>query len=471
MKSIVYLAIALIPIVALAQSENDNAYVFKKRVLENKELSILASYYGQDGENAAVSGGIGTEELTDFATDINVSIPLNDDEVLSISLTVSAYTSASSSNLNAFDGNRNADGSLKGTPWAASSGASHQDAWTNLNVGYNHSSDDRNTVFSGNLSFANEFDYTSIGAGTGVLKLFNEKNTEIGINASVYIDFWRPQYPSELKTYIETNGNLNTNFFQGTDILDHNGNIIDKNAPNAWKPFNNELINNKSRNTYALSLSFSQILTKSTQVSIFSDFTFQTGWLANPMQRVYFADKDNFYIGNASDIPNYTNSNNQGVFQLADDIERLPDSRYKIPIGIRLYQYLNEWLVLRTFYRYYFDDWGLKSNTFNAELAIKIGEKFTLYPNYRFYNQNAIDYFAPYNQHLSTSQYYTSDFDLSKYNANQFGLGLKYTDIFTSAHVWKFGIKELTLDYNHYERNIGLNADIISLGANFILDK
>lgn len=189
------------------------------------------------------------------------------------------------------------------------------------------------------------------------------------------------------------------------------------------------------------------------------------------MQRVYFADKANFYIGNAADIPNYTNYSNQGVFQLADDIERLPDSRYKIPIGIRLNQYINEWLVLRTFYRYYFDNWGLKSNTFNAELAIKIGQKFTLYPNYRFYNQNAIDYFAPYDQHLSSNQYYTSDFDLSKYNANQFGLGIKYTDIFTNAHIWNFGIKELTLDYNHYERNTGLSADIISFGANFILDK
>ncbi|MDN5348880.1 MAG: hypothetical protein PWQ54_276 [Bacteroidales bacterium] len=471
MKNIIFLTIIVLPLIAFSQNKSDSTAVFKKRVLENTELSILTSYYSQDGQNAAVTGGIGTEKLTDFATDINVSIPLNDDDVLSISGTVSAYTSASSSNLDAFDGDRNADGSIKGTPWAASSGASYQDAWANINAGYNHSSDDRNTVVSGNLSFANEFDYSSIGAGAGVVKLFNEKNTEIGINASVYLDFWRPEYPSEIKTYMDNNGNLNAGFFSGTDILDQSGTVINKFDPDAWKPFKNELIDKKARNTYAFSLSFSQILTKTTQISIFSDITYQSGWLANPMQRVYFADKDNFYIGNAVDIPNYTNSNNQGVFQLADDIERLPDSRFKIPIGIRLNQYINEWLVLRTFYRYYFDDWDLKSNTFNVELAIKITQKFTLYPNYRFYNQNAIDYFAPYNQHLSSSQYYTSDFDLSKYNANQFGLGVKYTDIFTHTHIGKFALKELTLDYNHYERNTGLSADIISLGASFILDK
>ncbi|MDK2841951.1 MAG: hypothetical protein PWQ17_1456 [Anaerophaga sp.] len=486
MKRIIFSLIILIPLVGFSQKSADSTAVFKKRVLESTELSVLTSYYTQDGENAAVTGGIGTEELTDLATDISVSIPLNEDDVLSISATVSAYTSASSSNLNPWSGASRGDedddehdgyddenygsGMNTGTPWAASSGASKKDVWSSFNVEYNHSSDDRNTIFSGNASFANEYDYTSIGAGAGLVKLFNEKNTEIGINASVFLDTWRPEYPTEIKTYVSNNGDLNADFFQGTDILNQNGNVIDKTATDAWKPLNNTLVDDKSRNTFALSLNFSQILSKTTQISIILNPTYQTGWLANPMQRVYFADKSNFYIGDASDISNYTNPRNQGVFQLADDIERLPDSRYKFPIGIRLNQYISENIVLRSFYRYYFDDWGLQSNTFNAELAIKLGQKFTLYPNYRFYNQTAIDYFAPFDQHLSTSQYYTSDYDLSKYNANQFGMGVKYTDIFTNSHIWKFGIKELTLDYNYYERNTGLKANIVSFGVNFVLD-
>ena len=278
-------------------------------------------------------------------------------------------------------------------------------------------------------------------------------------------------YATEIKTYIENGGDLNRDFFEGTDILDQNGNIIDKLSVNAWNPTGNSLINDTKRNTYSASISLSQIISKTTQISLFSDIVYQTGWLANPMQRVYFADKSNFYIGTASSIPFYTEERNKDVFQLADDIERLPNNRLKIPIGIRFNQYITENLVLRSYYRYYFDDWGITGHTINAELAVKMGQKFTVYPNYRFYTQTAADYFAPFEQHQSTEEFYTSDFDLSRFSASQIGLGLKYTDIFTKSHIWKFGLKNLTLDYNYYNRSTGLNAHIVSFGADFIIDK
>ena len=203
---------------------------------------------------------------------------------------------------------------------------------------------------------------------------------------------------------------------------------------------------------------------------MFFDVVQQQGWLANPMQRVYFGDVDNFYIGNAASIPNYTASTNKDVFQLADDIERLPDTRFKIPIGIRLNYYLNEIFTFRTYYRYYFDDWGIRSHTADIELPIKVSDKFTLYPSYRYYNQTAADYFAPYEQNLSTSAFYTSDYDLSKFNSNQYGLGISYTDIFAKWHIWKLGLKSVDLKYNSYKRNTGLTAYIISTGFKFIMD-
>lgn len=477
---VLLLAILYVPLSAAAQDTDSDAS-FKRRVLEATEISILTSYYGQDGDRAAVTGGIGSEDLTDVATYVNLSIPVKSDGVLSVSGTVSAYTSASSSNLNPWSGIGDDDddddgdlvgfnGAITGTPWVASSGASRQDVWTNVTVDYSHSSDDRNTIVSGNASFANEYDYVSFGFGAGVAKVFKNKNTELDLSGTVYLDTWKPEYPIEIRSYVK-NRNINAGILAGVDILDQNGNAVDKNATTAWRPFKSSLVDDSSRNTYALSLSLSQILTKSTQASVFTDPTFQSGWLANPMQRVYFADRDNFYVGDADDIANYTNDQNQGVFQLADDIERLPDSRYKLPIGVRLNQYVNEWLVLRSFYRYYADDWGLTSSTISMELAIKLTYKFTLYPSYRYYTQSAVDYYAPYNENVSTSEYYTSDNDLSAYDANQFGLGVKYTDIFASSRIWSFGIKELTLDYNHYSRNTSLSSNIISFGANFVLDR
>jgi hypothetical protein len=158
------------------------------------------------------------------------------------------------------------------------------------------------------------------------------------------------------------------------------------------------------------------------------------------------------------------------VFQLADDIERLPSKRLNIPIGFRLNYYINEIFSLRTYYRYYFDDWGIKSNTFNLEIPIKVSDKFTIYTSYRYYDQTKADYFAPYDQNLSTSEFYTSDFDLSKFSSNQYGFGVSYTDIFSKAHIWKFGLKSIDFRYNNYQRNTGLSANYTGLGFKFVME-
>ncbi len=457
---------------------------YKKRVLETTEVDFLMSYYQQDGTHASVTGGIGDEHLTDITPTIVVAIPLNADDVLTIDAGISAYTSASSSNLDPFDSSGasagggddddnegNANASPTGSPWVESSGASAKDVWGGVTVSYSHSSDDRNNIWSVNAGFATEYDYTSIGFGGGFTKLFNEKNTELGIKAQVFLDTWSPRYPTEIDSYNEAGGDLNNGFFNGIEILNQQGQAIDKNGAIVWNPFNTTLIQDESRNSYSLSLSFSQIVSKNAQFSLFLDVIQQKGWLANPMQRVYFNDRPNYYIGNAANIPNYTSPTNTDVFQLADDIERLPDTRFKIPIGARFNCYINENMALRTYYRYYFDDWGINSHTISIELPIKLGNgKFTFYPSYRFYNQTAADYFAPYEAHTSSSEFYTSDYDLSSFNSNQYGLGFRYTDIFTTFKIFNFGLKSFDIKYSIYDRSDGLNSSIISSGFKFVLD-
>ncbi len=487
MRKLSFFIILLFPVLLTAQNKAaKDSLVFKKRVLETAEIDLLTSFYTQNGHNAAVTGGIGTESLQDYAGNISISIPLNADDILSIDGTISAYTSASSSNLNPFSGASNGEEedededdddknisegtSITGSPWVASTGASKSDVWLSGVLGYSHSSDNRNNVFNTHLSFANEFDYTSIGGGLGYSHQFNRKNSEISLSADAYIDQWRPAYPTEIKTYIYTNGNLNADFFNNVPIYNQNGIAIDKNANDAWQPTQNVLVNNKGRNTFSASLSFSQILNRNAQISLFLNPTYQNGWLANPMQRVYFSDRDNFYIGIVSDIANYTNPSNKGVFQLADDIERLPESRLKIPVGMRLHYFISENLTLRTYYRYYYDDWGIQSHTAEMALPIKLSDKFTFYPSFRYYEQTQADYFAPYEQHISTDDFYTSDYDLSAFTTYQYGFGIKYTDIFTKSHLAMLGLKNISFNYAYYYRNTGLKSHIVSLGTSFVLD-
>lgn len=466
---------------SLGYAQNDETELYKKRVLETAEIDFLYSFYTQDGDNAAVTGGIGTESLTDQTPTIVVSIPLNDDDVLTIDAGISAYTSASSSNLDPFEisdddddddeENRARQPNPSASPWVESSGASKQDVWYNINASYSHASDDRNKLWSANINFATEYDYTSFGFGGSYAKLFNEKNTEVSIKSNVFFDFWSPEYPVEFFATIEKGQSLSNGLFAEIDVLDQNGNTIDKNGANAWSPLKNKLLNNKNRNSYSVSLSFSQILSENAQLSLFADLAYQNGWLANPMQRVYFADRPNFYVGNPSGIANYASPSSRNIFQLADDIERLPDTRFKIPIGGRLNYFINELFVLRTYYRFYFDDWGIQSHTANLEIPIKIKDKFTLYPSYRYYNQTVADHFAPYEQHISTQEFYTSDYDLSEFTANQFSFSIKYTDIFTSFHIGKLGLKNVNLKFSRYERDSGLTANILSFGTTFIFDR
>jgi len=276
-------------------------------------------------------------------------------------------------------------------------------------------------------------------------------------------------YPTEIISYIKEGGDLDAGFFNEVDILDNNGNEVEDDDPFNWSPVSNTLVDDNGRNTYSFSLIISQMLTPNAQISFFSDVVIQTGWLANPMQRVYFSDRDNYFIGEESSIPYYTTPENTDVFQLADDIERLPDNRLKTPVGMRFNYFINEYVVLRNYYRFYFDDWDIYSHTAEIEIPLKVSEKFTLYPSYRYYTQTAAKYFAPYEEHLSTEEFYTSDYDLSEYYASQFGFGIKYTDILTGLHLWKFKLKSISLDYSYYERNTGLKSQIVTFGTKFII--
>jgi len=232
-------------LVGLNGQNNDS--VFKKNVLDNPEVSFLTSYYSQEGDHASVTGGIGTEKLTDFTPTVIITMPLNPDEVLTFEVGISAYSSASSSNGNPFDisgssagydddhdddydddydddnENYTGGGQKIGTPWIESSGASASDIWSTIVVDHSKYSEDRNQITNKNFSIANEYDYNSIGFGGGITKLYNQKNTSLSFAGKIFIDKWNPVYPTELKAYSDEKGDLTNGYFSGVDILDSTG--------------------------------------------------------------------------------------------------------------------------------------------------------------------------------------------------------------------------------------------------------
>ena len=483
-----YSTILFLILFSCVYSQGTKQPTFKKRVLESTEVDFLASYYVQDGSKSSVSGGIGSEKLTDVASNITVAMPLNDDDVLTVDIGISAYSSASSSNINPFnssgasggngddddddDDDRNGysnpgvSSQPYGSPWQASSGASKSDQLVSVTANYSHSSDSRNFIWNSDVAFSNEYDYTSIGFGGGIAALFNEKNTEINLKANVYLDQWRSIYPTELHEYSKYGTNfLNQGYFSGVTVYNENGIM----ATEKYLPTKFTDLSLTNRNSYSASFGFSQILSQRLQLSLFFDVLQQQGLLSTPYHRIYFADKTNFFIGQSQFIANYESNSNSGVFKLADDVERLPYTRFKLPIGARLNYYFSERLVLRTYYRYYSDDWNIHAQTASIELPVKISDKFTVFPTFRYYTQTASQYYAPYEKHLSTEQFYTSDPDLATFETKQIGFGVNYTDIFASAKIWQFGLKNVDFRFHQYERTDRLKASIATIAFKFIM--
>src|SRR5665647_2769938 len=73
---------------------------FESKKLKVEEINLVSSYYRQDGNNAAVTGGIGSEKLTDIANIFDVKLTKYDKKLrkhtFDVEIGIDHYTSASS---------------------------------------------------------------------------------------------------------------------------------------------------------------------------------------------------------------------------------------------------------------------------------------------------------------------------------------------------------------------------------------
>jgi len=372
------------------------------------DANFLSGYYSQDGNNSAVTGGIGTEQLTDFSNIFIVNVPL--DSVNSIGLFAGAdtYTSASTDNI---------DSNV--------SSASYQDTRSYGTLSYNRKNLKKTSIYGIRAGYSKEYDYQSFSTGLSYTKEWNNGNTELNLTGQAFFDTWLGKENSSQLIYPE--------LWLG-DFLGY------------------QMHTNPKRNSYNASLFLSQVLTKRLQIGISAELIYMTGLLSTPFHSVYFADKEEFEF----------------------DIERLPSSRLKIPFSIRINYFPLDFMVLRAYYRYYTDDFGIDAHTFNIELPLKISRQFTLSPFYRYHQQTAAIYFAPYKTNLSNQSFYTSDYDLSAMSTQRIGLGAKYypdKPILQSPgatdFIGVFQFKYLEMRGAWYTRTTGLNAFNISINLGF----
>lgn len=293
------------------------------------------------------------------------------------------------------------------------SSASVKDVRSHLIVDYTRNSKDESLSYGGKLGVSVEYDYTSIQVGGHIAKSSMDNNRTLSLSAQALIDNWTIYYPRELR---------GTNWLSGS-----------------------------ARNSFNVSATYSQVLNKRMQLALTSDVIFQTGLLSTPFHRVYFQEQDDARV------------------------EILPDTRIKIPIGLRFNYYLSDQVITRWNYRYYLDDWGINAHTFEVEIPIKLNRFFSIYPFYRYHTQTAADYFAPYKQHSINDEFYSSDYDLASLNSHKFGIGMFYSPVDGIVRIKRPLSKGKTIlfkgidwRYAHYRRSTDLTANIFSIGFSFV---
>ena len=159
-----------------------------------EEVNFVSSYYHQDGDNSSVTGGIGTQKLSDFANIIDIKFAKYDKRYRKHTFTleggIDTYSSASSDLID-----------LK-----ANSSASSNDIRYYPSVSWLVESDKKRTSFGITASASKEFDYQSFGMGINFSKKSIDNNREIGFKAQAYLDQVSLILPIELRTSTVNSG-------------------------------------------------------------------------------------------------------------------------------------------------------------------------------------------------------------------------------------------------------------------------
>jgi Protein of unknown function (DUF3570) len=403
---------------AYAQFTQKDSAQYKSKPLKIEEVNLVSSYYTQQGNHSAVTGGIGTEQVTDFANGLDVKWVGWDAKArkntLSFNLGIDHHTSASSA-------------------YVSKTGASKTDGsriYPSLN--WSRENEEKGTGFGLGAYVSSEYNYKSFGVDAQFSKK-TKSNGEFTAKVTGYFDKVKLIYPSELiptPTITTTPGGpIYITTATGRKILSGGGSSNEDEKSG---------IPSSPRNTVTGSLSFTQIINTRMQVAFLTDVVYQNGYLGLPFHRVYLTD---------------------GTVK----VENLPSSRVKLPLGFRLNYFIGDNIILKSYYRFYTDDWGLRSHTASLEVPVKITPFFSLSPFYRYYTQTAVKYFQPYEETSTTAKYYTSNYALSAFNSQFFGMGTRIAP--PKGIVGPFNSMELR--YGHYTQTTDLVSDVISVNLTF----
>ena len=73
MQKLFFTGLALFGLFRVIAQGPDTTSPYKLKTIKIEEINLVSSLYHQEGNNSAVTGGIGTEKLTDVANSLDIS--------------------------------------------------------------------------------------------------------------------------------------------------------------------------------------------------------------------------------------------------------------------------------------------------------------------------------------------------------------------------------------------------------------
>lgn len=255
-----------------------------------------------------------------------------------------------------------------------------------------------------NFGFSSEYDYTSKNISFDFEKSFAEDNFTVGLGLQYYAD--------------------TVNLFQD---------ITPASSAHITKGFN--------RDIHAINLSASQILTRKDIIVLGTTYASSKGRLESTAGTVNIA----------------------GI----REVEVLPGERNRNAFSAKWVHSLSDDTALNLGHRYYFDNWGLKSNSIRGAYLISLRDdldylEFAL----RYHSQGSVDYYK--DRFLGTERYMTSDSDLSKFHSYEstvlYSRNLGEYKAYDYINVEDV---EWTNSLSYSKRNTGLHSIYLQTGISF----
>jgi hypothetical protein len=205
------------------------------------------------------------------------------------------------------------------------------------------------------LNGSTEYDYTSLGVSATYLQDFNNRNTTLSAGLAYNNDTITPVggVPTALNPMLTPGQTLR-------DGADDTKTVTD------------------------FILGITQNISRKTLVQLNYSLGMSDGYLTDPYKIVTVVDP-------VTGLPDNSALLNVNANALPYVYEKRPDSRQINSVFFRTVHHLTR-DVINFSYRYFWDDWGITSNTFDLKYRYEIGRGY-LQPEVRYYLQDAADFY------------------------------------------------------------------------------